>query len=668
MIARITPDRRAEGERVIADLLSYMSPLEKAGQLAIRRLPDPQDRLASDEFRRALREGRIGAVSGIAHHSAADGLQQIAVEQSRLGIPLLFTVETGTGVDTILPAPLAAAASWDLDAIERAEAAVAAEAVIEGFNWTLSPHVELLRPGTARPGGTSGEQLVLARQIAAARLRGLDGDAEPAGHNILATLDLSPLFTRHPHSLAHAAELARTAVRSAGFGALANRDALEGNGALLAAFSFLGETDGFSGIDLAEWRRLALDVHAELGPHFEDMPVDAIARAVESGEIAEARLDEAVSRVLRMKYRLGLFSEEYEDERSEPRNREWSAGDRRHAAHALALRCPVLLRNDPALLPITPDSGELLVVGTAATDRQLPLDGREATGASLIDGLERLGMPHKYVPGLALRGGMTPTSTMIEADKMAIGMAREAARRAGTVLVVFDDSARLGEASRQLLSALSSANPRVILVTLGHLPVHPQINGRHLPSILHAGRLGTMGGHALAELIAGTASPSGKLPLTVRSDDGLHGLPFGHGLTYADIGLTGFALDLERDCIRATVELSNSDEREGIETLQLYVRPIKGDDIDETFVLRDFRRVVMLAGERRKLEFEIGAEQIGRLGADGRLGIDHGMYDIRVGLSVSSTIGGEIMLPSAVARAMLLREQTGRAAEARRRA
>ena len=670
------PDR--DCERVVADLLAYMSVEEKAGQLALVRAPDPQDRAETERFARAIREGRVTAVAGVASKLQAEAFQQIAIEESRLGIPLLFPAETGTGFDTVFPTPFAAAASFDMEAIAAAEAVIADEAQARGINWALATEAGYLPLTAGTDGSSPAEQVQLTAEIAAARIRGLQAAGDPRHEGILAGLDLAsalrPGHADRRKALADAQRIAQRVVDQGYVGAIAFGDVdAHHRSAVTRAFSFLLGAGDFEGMVLAEWEALAAAArgsdHVEIGA---TMPVDALVAAIEKRTIPLARLDDAAARVLRAKYALGLFSKPLGGEAVRQRGSLPTPIQNRETALDLARRCCILLRNEPALLPLGVDSGDVLVIGNAANDRRLPLAGQAGLAASVIDGLEQLGVPHKFAPGLALRSDNGGTGRLIEADSMAIGMACEAAKRSRTVVVVLgeSDGTGLAEAQAQLLASLRTVTERIVLVTLGAWPLDPLVGGKPLACILHAGQLGTMSGHAIAEVLTGEAAPSGKLPVAIRTERDSAGLPFGHGLHFADFALTEFTLDLAADHVVATAQLRNHGEFSGVETAQLFVRRYRGRHLPSRLDLRGFERVSLAPGERQTVRFELAREELGEFREDGRLVTESGIYDVRIGVSAGRTLGGEIELPEAVARAMpgFIRGTGRDAADDRRRA
>ncbi|WP_160726947.1 glycoside hydrolase family 3 C-terminal domain-containing protein [Qipengyuania vulgaris] len=658
----IQPATDTECQRLIADLLVYMSPLEKAGQLTMRPAPPADDQGEMERLATEVRAGRIGSISGIQNHEQADYFQNVAQTQSRLGIPLLFPAETGTGIDTIFPTAFAGSSSWDMNAIEASEAAIAQEADQRGINWAFSPEV-ILSNAREAPADTCGQDTHLAASIAAARIRGLQQADTRGAFTLLSCLDLSAVVaSRGKEGNAvwptRALEIALAAIRDANVGSIAI-GATDGDTKreVDMAFGFLKGPGGFDGIWLSEWDELAGELTAsEIAGLREGMSADLLVSAIDQGLISSERLDSMVSRVLRAKFRLGLLRAALSSSLPRQASTLPTPIHNREIALELARRSPVLLRNEPPLLPLGIDAGDILLVGPAASDRSAPLAGREGIAASIIDGFEQLGVPHRYVSGLALRGGGTAPGDMIAADRMAIGMAIEAAKRAGTVVLALAGTAsgELGEANEQLMYALSAANPRLVLVTMGPRPIDPRISGRSLPCILHAGQLGTMSGHAIAELLTAESSPSGKLSMGIFSPDGAVMLPFGHGHTYADFALTDFTIELGRDRFYAIAQLHNTGTCEGTETVQLYIARRTVDDgvPSKHMPLADFQRVRLRPGERETLTIEIGREELGAHQPDGSFRIEGGTFDVFLGLSSERGIAGRITLSEQMARAM----------------
>ena len=651
-----------ECERVVADLLGMLSPAEKAGQLVMRPAPPVEDREATDRFLADLRSGRIGTVTGVGDAQEAESFQRIAQMETRLGIPLLIPAETGSGVETIFPSALAVAASWDADAVEAAGAVLAQELDARGANWALTPP---LPPSGI--GGVEGPQADalhthLGAQLVAAHIRGLQGRTSLRSPGVLANLAFGAVGSDESVSAEikaiAALELAHAAIGEGAVGSLACDGITRTvQPAFEAAFGPLKRAGGFDGVFLCEWKALAAELSGhELAQADErEIDPDTLVEALEAGRIDRNRLDDMVARVLRAKYRLGLLSSAIVGSARPQRHAMPTPIHNREVALDLARRSPVLLRNEPALLPLGIDSGDVLVVGPAAADRSAPLDRRNGIAASLLDGLEQLGVPHRYVPGLALRDANQQVDALIGADSMAIGMACEAAKRAGTIVLAIGGNTQgvIGDAENALLGGLASVTERLIFVGMGAAPLDPRLSGRPLCTVLHAGQLGTMSGHAIAELLTGEASPCGKLPLALTRTDGAPGLPFGHGLTYGDLALTDLRIEVGRQRIYASALLRNAGDVAGLETVQLYVgRPRPEGENPAPLRLADFQRVRLHAGGCEHLTFELGRREIGRYAANGSFQLDAGDLTIAMGLSTARLMTETVEISDELARSL----------------
>lgn len=648
-----------ERERFVEDLLGYMTLEEKAGQLSLTQHPadDPA-------FFDQLRRGLVGGVIASLPAGEVQSIQRIATEETRLGIPLFVARDTTQGLRTRIPAPASAACSWDLEAIEAAERLIGEEASALGVNWALAPTLMtasfLSGAGFAQSGG---ESAWLASRIAAARICGLQASDGMRRTQILASLQLGPHDGDDPRG--HAADTRAErmhgileAIEQAGPAAVAPEVALRmadaGASTSNDVIAMLKHPGGYSGMLLSDWASLSERAgQLPTSPGYASLSVERLVAAVQDRTIPKAELDDAVRKVLAAKYDLGLFRSSFAPARAPaptPRTI-------RNPALDLARKSIVLLRNDPALLPLTIDSGEVLIVGSAARDRKLPMDGAAGEAASVIDGLEELGISCKFVPGLALRHDGTIVDRMIDADRMAIGMAGEAARRSRTVICVLGEvlgkpGGPLPDATRTLVETLRAANPRLVLLTLGGRPIDPDVGGTPLPCILHAGLLGTYSGQAIAEILSGDRDPSGRLPCAIRTATGEERLPFGHGHSYADFALTELSIELGADGVLASAVLTNLGERDGTEVAQLYVRRIDPGQPHVEPVLRGFQRVYLRPGESEGITFELGAQELGGFDTMARLAVEPGNYEIRLGLNARRAQVGEFFVPQGVALAM----------------
>lgn len=652
-------DYARERERVVEDLLDFMTLDEKLGQLVLwpfahdpAQRPTPGDEQALDDL---LRQGHLTGIYGRPRGADLARFQKIAIEESRLGIPLFLAAECNRGDRMVMPSPLALAASWDPGIVETVEAIVADEAQLAGFNWLLGPQLSLAgSPGDADFSHTLGTSVHLAERIAAAQIRGIQlSDAGPRGVLACLRIDDSTWAGGGRRRPGDKLRLIAALLRDSNPGSVAlgttARQGADIIGGPEDPLSSIGRPGGYEGIDLSEWADFARCAEQEEhDPPFVRLSVPALRAAIAEDRVSVRRIDDAVRRVLAAKYDLGLFRADLPASGS----RLPEAADPEAVALAAARASIVLLRNERAILPLNVEAGGILVVGAAAADRRLPMGGNAGEGTSLLDGFEHLGLAHRYVPGLALRQhpGTKHAEHLIEADRMAIGMASEAARRARTVIVALGELEVLGEAQRILLEALRAATPDIVLVTLGSRPFDPLVAGDKLPGVLHAGRLGTMSGRAAAEALAGRFTPCGRLPMPLMEGD-QKVLPLGHGLSYSEFGMSEATVELGLDRIILTAALHNVGEREGTETVQLYLRG-RGERHPKRMELVKFQRVSLAAGETRHLLFEVGADELAQFSPDGRRNVVAGLYEFALGLSEDRVQSVEIAVPQAVADAM----------------
>ncbi len=648
-------DHAAERERFVEDLLAIMTVEEKVGQLVLQRPPVAGDSSHDHQIRDQLRRGHLGGFVGWGLSSEYAAFQRIAVEETRLGIPLFIADAPGRGETAVLPSSFAFASSWDCELAERSARLIAGEAQAAGRNWLLGPDVSLCTSVTDSDlVDCWGSVELLARRMAAAWVRGFQSEdvREPGLLACLRLDDPSWTVRRDTRRMRDKLRLIAGVLRisdpgSVALGAMAHGFPDLADGSREHSLS-IGEPGGYEGLDLAGWSKIAAAAGLEMasGP-FEGLPHGAMVAAIEDGRIAPFQIDDEVRKVIGAKYDLGLFSSEGLDRHTD---RAIEAEETRALALDAARHAIVLLRNEPALLPLGIDSGDIVVVGPAATDRALPTGSSGREGASLTDGFDALGIAYKYVPGLALRQGGSDPGRLAPADRMAIGLASEAARRSQTVIAVLGAMAELGEAQRNLLEGLRSANRNTILVTLGSHPLDPDILGSKLSCVLHAGQLGSMSGHAIAEVLTGAFAPRGRLPVALI-DNSREGLPLGHGLGFSPFRIEEPRIELGHNRIVVTSILRNVGEREGMETVQLYLRrPIDRGAAERTLV--DFQRISLGAGKSCNLMFELGGNQLGHFETNGKFTVEPGAYEISVGLSERRAFSEQISVPRAVVEAM----------------
>ena len=532
-------------QRRVEGLLGAMTLAEKVGQMSQANGPD-----ADAE---AARAGSLGSCLNVAGAEARNALQRAAVEESRLGIPLVFGRDVIHGYRTIFPIPLGQAAAWDPAGMERAAAVAAREAAAEGIDWTFAPMVDVTRdPRWGRIAESFGEDPHLSAVLAAAAVRGYQ--TGPDGERIAAcakhfagygaaeggrdynTAELSERTLREtilpPF---RAAVRAGCLTLMSGFHEIAGIPAT-GNRWLLT--EVLREEWGFDGLVVSDWASVAeLLEHGFVAGMAEaareaigagldmEMVSTAFARnaadAVAAGELSEAAIDRAVERILRVKHRLGLFDRPYAD--PERAASVLLADDHRAAARDAAARSLVLLENRGAL-PLAADPGRLAVIGPLADAAGDQLgcwapDGRGADAVTPLAALrERLG-PERVVHEPGLASPRDAAGTGVEA-------ARRVAEGADAVVAFLGEPMVLsGEAhsraflempggQAELLEALVATGKPVILVVMAGRPltIGPLLD--RCAAVLMAWHPGTEGGPALADVLLGAREPGGRLPVS----------------------------------------------------------------------------------------------------------------------------------------------------------
>jgi beta-glucosidase len=516
-----------------------------------------------------VRRGLLGSFLGFWGAAATRRMQRVAVEQSRLHIPLLFAQDVIHGWRTVFPVPLAEAASFDPAAVEGSARIAAVEATGYGIHWTFAPMVDIARdPRWGRIVEGSGEDPYLGSVMAAARVRGFQGRDLSAANTMLAT---AKHFTAYgaaeggrDYNTADVSERTLWEVYLPPFEAAVRA----GAGSIMAAFNDIGGTPahasqwlltdvlrrrwGFGGMVVSDWAGVE-----QLGSHgIAATREEAAVRALEAGvdiemstdlyrtdlpsalrtkRISPVTLDSAVYRVLRAKYALGLFDDPYRYSDTTRERQVTLTADHRAAARALAREAIVLLKNDPlpsgsSALPLRNDLGTIAVIGPLADDSASVLGswsgaGRKEDAVTPLAGIRkavRAGTRVLYARGAPV--DTVQTAGFAEAERLArtgdavllvlgerADMSAEAASRASLEL----PGAQL-ELAKAVLRAARAADPAkpVVAVLLNGRPLALQWLADSVPAILETWFLGVEHGTAMADVLFGEYNPSGRLPVS----------------------------------------------------------------------------------------------------------------------------------------------------------
>jgi beta-glucosidase len=573
----------------VESLLQQMTLQEKIGQLT-QIGPDPvaPENLQPEDL---IRKGQAGSVLWTIDSARIERMQEIAVKESRLKIPLLFGYDVIHGYKNLFPVPIGMASSWDPALVESAQAMAAHEASVAGINWTFGPMVDIARdPRWGRIVEGAGEDPYLGAAMARAQVLGFQGPRLGTPHRVLGSVkhfagygaaeggrDYDACYI--PEELFRNVYLRPFAAAiEAGVGTAMsaymdlNDVPASGNRWLLQ--DVLRRDLGFRGFvvsdawavhslvahgyarDFADaaYRGLVAGVDMDMGS---ETYLQNVAKLVESGKLPAARVDQMVREVLAIKIRMGLFENPYGD----PASKDKVLNDPQHraATRVAAQRCMALLRNENGALPLKKTLGSIALIGPIA-DSTEEIKGswtvEEGPAVSVLEGL------HNKLPNARIefvRGGdmqrlfplpwdamlgKKATPPMPEAEmKKEVEKAVEAAKRADTVVLVLGERAFMtGEAAsraslalpgnqQQLLEAVVATGKPVVLVLLNGRPLDIAWAAEHVPAILEAWYPGTEGGNAIADVLFGDVNPGAKLPVSWPRTTGQVPIYYNHNLT-----------------------------------------------------------------------------------------------------------------------------------------
>lgn len=556
-----------DAERAFVDaLMARMTLAEKLGQLnqppGVGNNTGPAAMAGSED---QVRQGQIGSWLGTQGAALTCRLQKIAVEESRLGIPLLFAYDVIHGMRTIFPVPLGEASSFDPEEVRNSARIAAVEATAHGVHWTYAPMVDVARdPRWGRIVEGAGEDPYLGSVLAAARVRGFQGDDLAAPDTMLATAkhfvaygaaqggrdyDVADISERTLHEVYlppfKAAVDAGAQSIMASFNEIGGvpmhahqpliQDLLRGqwgwDGLLVSDYTGVMELmpHGIAGDREEAGRRglqAGVDVDMVSAIYLKDLPA-----AVEAGRVPLAEVDASVRRVLNAKFRLGLFEDPYRYCRDASRQQALTlAPGHRAAARRMAHKSMVLLENEGEVLPLSKSIGTLAVIGPLADEPW-----------AMLGNWVGIGRPEDAVtPLAALRDRLGQDTRLIVAkgadidgdDTSGFDAAVRAARQADAVLMFLGEhpemsaeannrsSLDLPGVQEQLALAVAATGKPVVAVLLNGRPLSTgELQGK-VPAILEAWFPGVEGGHAIVDLLFGDVSPSGKLPVTVPRNVG----------------------------------------------------------------------------------------------------------------------------------------------------
>jgi beta-glucosidase len=705
----------------VTSLLAQMTVAEKIGQMTQLNAsgPDPVENLGE-----RLRSGRLGSILNLADAEVVNELQRIAVEESRLGIPLLVGRDVIHGFATVMPLPIGQAASFNPDIARDGARIAALEAASAGVNWTFAPMIDISRdPRWGRIAESYGEDSYLTSVMGAATIEGFQGDdlaaagtiaacakhfagygAAEAGRDYAATYIPENELRNVYLTPFKAAVDAGVATFMTSFSDV-NGVPATGNDFLLR--QVLRDEWGYGGFVVSDWDSIRqMQVHG-LTENDRESAYAAVAAGVDmemqgdayinhlepllnDGTIDIARIDVAAGNILRLKFELGLFENPYTDPDELPAI---ASEEALATAKRAALQSVVMLQNKNDALPLAMDQLEsIAVIGPLADEPY------EQLGTWVFDGDPELSV----TPLVAIRQLLGDEVTVryvkaMDTSRSAAAPAfddavQAAAAADAALLFLGEESILSGEAhsradislpgdQAELVRRVRAAGKPVIAVILAGRPLTLANIVDEVDAILFAWHPGTMGGPAIAELLFGVESPSGKLPATfprmvgqvpIYYAHGNTGKPptpesamliddipvgaaqtsvgnvsyhldagftplfaFGHGLSYTEFRYDNVAVSADEiaigDTIVISADLTNAGDVAAEEVAQLYVRDLAGSIVRPVRELKGFQRVQLKPGQTVSVSFELHTDDLAFYGRDMQLAAEPGEFHAWIG-------------------------------------
>jgi beta-glucosidase len=722
-------------DRKVDDLLAKMTLAEKIGQMV--QIADTKGTI-SDNLKRLLREGRIGSMLNVTVPEINLEIQRIAVEESRLGIPLIMARDVIHGCRTIFPIPLAQAATWEPQLAKACARAAAKEAASAGFHWTFAPMMDITRdPRWGRIAESFGEDPFLAALFAAAMVRGFQGDDLSAPDAIAAcakhfagygaaeggrdydTVNIPENLLRDVYLPPFKAAIdAGVVTVMTAFNEI-NGVPATGNARILR--DILRDEWGFNGFVVSDWRATAEMLNHGFCEDMKDAArkslvagvdmemqssayADHLEDLVAEGVISPTLVDDAVQRILGIKFRLGLFERQSLFSLKLP-----DAPDRGNIelAKTTALKSIVLLKNENRVLPLSRKIQSIAVIGPLADDSY------EVLGTWNRDGR----IEDTVTPLAALRSFLGDSTTINyiagldysrSTDTGQFSLALELARQSDVVLLFAGEEAILsGEghsrahlnlpgAQDALIAEVAKSGKPIVLIVLAGRPLTIGEISQKVDSVLYAWHPGTLCGPALVELLFGIESPSGKLPVTFPKTEGqipvyyshkstgrppektaltmmddiplrayqsslgdaaryldigyLPLYPFGYGLSYTEFAYANLKITSDKirlgDALHVSVEVTNAGDVEAEEVVQLYVRDLTASLTRPVKELKGFERIRLKPKETGSVVFTLSSAALGFHDNEMQYVVEPGKFNLWVGGDSQADLMAEFQIIS----------------------
>lgn len=719
---------KSDIEIKVDSVFSLMTLKEKIGQLnqysVGEEMTGPnQDNEYSQKRYNQLINGDVGSVLNLLGAKNTRLLQEQVIKNTRLKIPLIFAYDVIHGYKTIFPIPLGESCSWDLDIIKATASVAAKEAAASGLHWTFAPMVDISRDARwGRVMEGAGEDPFLGSKIADARISGFQGNSISdsftvaacakhfagygfvesgkdynivnVGKNTLMNVILPPFKQANNSKVA---TFMNAFNDIDGIPASANdfilRDLLKGewgfDGVVVSDWNSIGEMINHrTAENLYEAAEKALiagcDIDMEASAY-----IDHLDSLIKSNPELTKHVDDAVKRVLKLKFELGLFDNpfKYCDEKVEKE----TVGAKEHfeLAEKAALNSIVLLKNNKNILPIK-ENKKIAVIGPLANDKDTPLGnwrgkGEQNSAVSLLEGMKNVFKNHtiNYTKGCELSIGNNNFFEELKintTNKSGFQEAIQLARSSELIVMALGEPAYMSGEGRsradiglpglqlELLKEIYAVNKNIVLVVMNGRPMTLTWENENIPAILETWHLGSRAGNAIAKVLAGEHNPSGKLTMSFPKHVGQLPIyynhkntgrptsspnqvfyshytdidneplfPFGYGLSYTSFEYSNVTLSndslTKNTTIEASVDITNTGNFDGDEIVQMYIKDHFASVTLPNIELKGFRKIPLKKGETKTVSFVIDSDLLRFYDDSNNLTSEPGSFSVKIGNS-----------------------------------
>ena len=723
-----------EIEKKIDVLMSKMTLEEKVGQMNQYNGfwdvtgPAPVGGTAEQKYEN-IKKGLVGSMLTVRGVKEVKAVQKIAVEQTRLGIPLIIGFDVIHGYKTLSPIPLAEAASWDLKAIEKSAEIAASEAAASGINWTFGPMMDIskdARWGRVMEG--AGEDSYLGSKVAIARVKGFQGDntfksplriattakhfaaygfVESALEYNASEISNNTLFNQVLPPFKAAVDAGLKTVMTS-FNTI---NGIPASGDKFLLRDVLKNKWGFNGFVISDWASIREMIPWGFSKDEKEAAISAVEAGtdmdmeggiyvpylidlVKQGKVKQEFVDDAVRRILRVKYELGLFDNPYRflDEKREKEVIGSKAN--REAVLDMAKKSIVLLKNDTNLLPLKKSGQKIVLLGSLAESKNSPLGSWRIaadsnTAVSVLEGMQQYkGNSLNYVKGLDLTTLEPTFLTEVQyntTNKSGFEAAKNAAKDADVVVMVLGEHGfSSGEArsrtnldlpglQQEFLEEIYKVNPNIVLVLNNGRPLTISWAAEKISTIVEAWQLGTETGNAVAQVLYGDYNPSGKLPMSFPRNIGQVPIaynhystgrftnkdnnvfwshysdvektplyPFGYGLSYTTFEYSNLKINKKSfpkgEKIEVSVDLKNTGKVTGKEVAQLYLQDEFASVVRPVKELKGFEMIELKAGETKTITFTLTDAELGFYNNQNEFVVEPGSFKVMVGGSSDANL------------------------------